>query len=219
MTYATSYSYSALNTYKKCPRQFEQQYKLRKVKSAGGAAADAGKIVHEQIEHFIEGKRDALPSAIPPDGLVQNLRAGRKAGLPIKVELRLAVNDDLEPCAFFARNTHVLLRGALDVEIKTGASVTAIDWKTGKRWPQDQAFQADVYHTLLRAHYPELETRVIFDFLANGRDPVDGADGSETREVMSLIDAIEAETRFDPSPSPLCRFCPVVTCEYNEAGG
>lgn len=532
MTYSTSYSYSALNTYKKCPRQFEQQYKLRKFKSSGGEAANAGKIVHEQIEHFIQGKRAALPSTLPPDGLVQSLRDGYAQGLPIKVELKLAVDDNLEPCAFFARNTHVLLRGALDVEIKTDGVVTAIDWKglaldtplptptgwttmggvevgdellgfdggpctvlgksrvkhipgfrldfddkssvvcddehlwslvggvvkpvtdlqvgdhipvpwplvlrpqqlpihpyvlglwladgkhtsgeitkpdsfvfeeiarrgyqvgpdisgggtptrtvygirghlsglgvlgnkhipqqylrgsfdqrlhllqglmdgdgnanphrkqavftttdkrlsdqvfelatslgqrvnqstttqrgfgkvvtayplawrplrginpfrlprkatridpawgtgrsatrrvvaitplaevksqcvavdsgdntylctrafipthnTGKRWPRDQEFQADVYHMLLRAHYPEAETRVVFDFLSNGRDPADLADGSETREVMSLVDAIEAETRFEPSPSPLCRFCPVVTCEYNEVGG
>jgi len=533
MTYSTSYSYSALNTYRKCPRQFEQQYKLRNFKSSGGDAANTGKIIHEQIEHFIEGKRDALPATLPPDGLVQNLRAGFQQGLDIKVELKLAVDDNLEPCAFFARKTHVLLRGALDVQINTGASVTAIDWKglavdtplptpegwttmgdvqvgdaviggngvsctvlgksrvkhipgfridfddkstvtcdeehlwslvggevkpvtdlrvgdhvpvagvfdpgadtalpldpyvlglwladgkhtsgeitkpdsfvfdeverrgyvvgadisgggtptrtiygirgalsdlgvlgnkhipamylragvhqrhdllqglmdgdgnanphrkqvvfttvdrrlsdqvfelvsslgqrvnqsvttqrgfgkevtayplawrplrginpfrlprkssrvdpewgpgrsatrrvvaitplaevesqciavdsidntylctrafipthnTGKRWPRDQAFQADVYHMLLRAHYPEAETRVIFDFLTNGRDAPDVADGQETREILSLIDEVEAQTVFNPQPSPLCRFCPVITCEYNEVGG
>ena len=209
-----AHSYSSLNTWKKCPFQWEQQYKLKKFKGSFGEAAKAGVVIHEQIEKFIKGEREQLPSVLPKDDLVVKLRDMRVAGLDVVPEEALAVDRDFKPTKFFGKS--VLLRGKVDVRWRIGDEVWAIDWKGGKRRPDDQKFQAKIYFAMLEAHYPGTSTHFVFDFLNNGRDKPLTADGTEKEEVLDLINEVESAERFDPRPSPLCRWCPVVTCEYNE---
>ena len=58
--------------------------------------------------------------------------------------------------------------------------------------------------------------RIVFDYLNNGRDkPVEGKP-SDLEIVRRLTDAVEADGVYPPRPTPLCRWCPVMTCEFNE---
>ena len=41
-------------------------------------------------------------------------------------------------------------------------------------------------------------------------------DDNAERRVMSIINDIETNGKYPPTPSWLCRFCPLTWCEHNE---
>ena len=208
------HSFSSISTWAKCPRRYHRQYVERSVKDTGSEATRKGEIVHKEIEDYLKGRRAEPPHIRPADGFVEMLRA-LPAGA-VEAERPMAVDRDLRPCDFWDKGG--FLRGKLDVVVNLGDVLVAVDWKTGKRRKQDTDLQAKVYSVLLRAAYPDRRVRVVFDYLNNGRDdPVD-ATPADTGVILSVVDAVEKDTQFPPTPTPLSRWCPVTDCEFNQRG-
>ncbi len=198
------HSYSSINTWLNCPRQFEAVYLERRVKSFSDEIT-YGERVHSEIESYLKGS-DALPRETPQNGLLHLLR-----GLGAEPEVSLAVTADLEPASFFGEGAR--LRGKLDaVLVDPQLGVIAWDWKTGKR--RENSLQAAVYSTMLQAHYPGERVRVVFDYLSKGSDPPIEGVPEDRRRVVSLMDDIDVAKVFPPRPSGLCPWCPVTDCEY-----
>lgn len=84
---------------------------------------------------------------------------------------------------------------------------------SGKR--RNNALQASVYSVLLSPLAKPVT--IWFDYLDQGRDrPIPGKP-EDVQTVMQKAAAIDAAQVFPPRPSPLCRWCPVTNCEFNEA--
>lgn len=205
-----AHSFSSISTFEKCPRHYEAQYILKTVKFTGSEATRRGDRIHKELEEYVKGERGEQPSAVPSDGLHEVLRALYPHGM-VQVEQPVAVTKDLEPCGFWDKEAY--LRGKLDVTVHLPEEVQAYDYKSGKR--RNNALQASVYSVLLSPLAKPVT--IWFDYLDQGRDkPIPGKP-EDVQTVMQKAAAIDAAQVFPPRPSPLCRWCPVTNCEFNEA--
>lgn len=84
---------------------------------------------------------------------------------------------------------------------------------SGKR--RSNTLQASVYSVLLTPLAKPVT--IYFDYLENGRDKPIAGTPADVPSVMAKAAAIDGSTVFPPRPSPLCRWCPVTSCEFNEA--
>lgn len=205
-----THSFSSISTFEKCPRHYEAQYILKTVRFTGSDATREGERIHKALEKYIDGSSDEPPRRVPSDGLHDVLRGLYPHGM-VQVEQEVAVTKDLTPCGFWDKEAY--LRGKIDVSLALPDSVTAWDWKSGKR--RNNALQASVYSVLLSPLAKPVT--IYFDYLDQGRDaPITGKP-QDVPSVMQKAEAIDGSTVFPPRPSPLCRWCPVTNCEFNQA--
>jgi len=206
------HSYSSLSTFRQCPRRFEAQYITREFRDPGGPATLRGNLIHEQMEKYILGEREEEPVAVPKSGIHRVYRLLRQSGGPIHVEKQVAVRQDGSACGFF--DSDVYLRGKLDIVWVLGQTLVR-DWKTGKRRSDATKMQASTYAILAGSGFvPPVE--VTFDYLNNGEEPPVCPDAADRQEIWDLMAAVDNSTAFPPRPSPLCRWCPVKTCEFHK---
>lgn len=201
------HSYSAMKTFATCPRQYEALYLLRNVPRKSSPALEKGIAWHEAMEKALEGA--PLPAHLTWwQGLVDKLRAA--GAVP---ERKVAVTRELKPTGFF--DDDVWLRGAIDVQLHGGKRCLMIDWKTGKVYPDP--LQAEVYALMQWAEHPAVTIGFAFAYLEHKRTVSVDVDKGSTARVVAFLERIEATEVFTPRPCFACRFCPVTSCEYNEA--
>lgn len=191
------YSYSNLATWQKCPRQWEAKYIHRTMPFVETDATRRGKQVHAHLEDCIKVQADPPLGVWLPDGLLPLLHL---AGARAEVELEIHEPRDLI--------------GFIDVLTVNDGEAYVIDWKTGKLRPDP--LQADVYAMLLRRTMDV--DRVTFSWVGVDAQKVQTCEPDDKAEarVMEIIGDIETSPVFPPTPSWLCRFCPLEWCEHNE---
>lgn len=207
-----THSFSSLSKWRNCPRMFEAQYITKEFRDTGSEATRKGEIIHKELEEYVKGETAKAPVSAPADGLHDILRALKERGVPVDVEQELAVRQDLSPCGWWDKDAY--LRGKLDVLVDLSEMVLGLDYKSGKR--RNNIFQASTYAILIHAHHPGAEVQLYFDYLEKGRDKPIKPKWEEMAEVLHTAKTIDDSTIFPPKPSGLCRFCPVLTCEFNE---
>lgn len=208
-----AHSFSSISTFEKCPREYEARYVLKTVKFDGNEHTRRGDRIHKELENYIKGE-PVVPTEAPTDGLHEVLREIRaRETAPVHVEQNLAITKGLEPCGFWDKQAY--LRGKLDVTLHMPDLVAAFDWKSGKR--RNNSLQAAVYSTMLQVTDPGKSIQVYFDYLSNGRDKPIAGTPEDIPLVMAKAEAIDKAEVYPPRPSRLCGWCPVKTCEFNEA--
>lgn len=124
-----AWSFSSLKTFTTCPKKYYHLKVAKDTKEPEGEAAMYGKVVHEVAERYV---RDGTPidpkyGFIQPalDSLLQI--PGEKF-----CELKLALNEKLEPCDFF--DPACWFRGVADLLIVNHEKGEArvVDYKLGK---------------------------------------------------------------------------------------
>ena len=124
-----AWSFSSLKTFTTCPKKYYHLKVAKDTREPEGEAAIYGKVVHEVAERYV---RDGTPidpkyGFIQPalDSLLQI--PGEKF-----CELKVALNEKLEPCEFFDKNCW--FRGVADLLIVNHEKGEArvIDYKLGK---------------------------------------------------------------------------------------
>jgi hypothetical protein len=211
-------SFSALQRFKNCPKQFHEVRVLHSVEDIVGAEGKWGNYVHKEFENYLErGGIYDLPENVAQyqpylDGILD------KPG-DMLVEQELCIDTSLQQCDFFAPN--VFIRGYADVLRMLGPRAWILDHKTGKRKPDSN--QMRMMALLVFAIYPQIEhIRVSFAWLQEGV-----SDGEEfTRADWSMLlntflpDIVQYRDAFakdiwQPRQSGLCAgWCPVTQCEY-----
>ena len=217
MTKPIAWSYSALNAFETCPRQFYEVRVAKNYADEMGEAAKWGDYVHKCLDKRIgEGKR--LPDALQ----IYEKYAQRFDNAPGTVysERKIALTQDLEPVPFFDKR--VWVRGIIDISVINKQRGAAWDWKSGKRKLDGR--QLKLFAALMFALHPELEqVNTGYIWLKDSkmdknmylREHVPELWGTFTPAVARLERA-HAENNWPPNPSGLCRkWCPVMSCEYN----
>ncbi len=125
------------------------------------------------------------------------------------------------------------LRGQLDAEgkyrwfgiadriVKRGEGRYEIhDYKTGSYLPPKRMFETDrqlaLYQIGLEQTYPDTdEVELVWHYLSHNKTIRSRRSAQQIdqlkSDVISLIDRVEAEEEFKPTPGPLCRWC-----DYNQ---
>ncbi len=161
-----AWSYSALNGFTTCPRQYYEINVAKTVPYVQNEAARWGDQVHKQIEDHIKGIKN-LNATNMSEGMKHRVFSTLESldeAYDITAEGKLALSKDLKPCTFFAKDTWV--RAILDVKAmhKDGTEIVVIDWKTGKMREGYQS-QLDLYALagfLAEPGVKEITTKLVY---------------------------------------------------------
>lgn len=222
-----SWSYSAMNTFETCPRQYEAKYVTKEVPFVQNEAAKWGDEVHKALETCIKYGGD-LPSNMrmyqPYLDAVR--RRADALGAELIAERPVALTRDLKQVNWFTKKTAknpVWFRLKVDVTIKRGDYAELLDWKTGKK--KDDPDQLHLYALVAFLTDQQLETvRVGYVWLKDGSitPPVEYKRG----DVPEMLEYWEQKYErlekayefgdFPPKPSGLCHgWCEVTSCRHN----
>ncbi len=191
---------------------------------SGGFGARYGQLAHHALELWDYQSPDRLiasvdalaPRDIPVfdrDRLKESFR--RFSGSPLRRELSAAVERRAEERFGFILDD-VLIRGTIDLAVRTGERWTIVDYKTAKPGPYEAAveqyrFQVGVYALALHRAWHTVPERLIIHFLSTGVSreiPCDRELVEETAGTLSRIIESMDEGDFDPRPSDRCSVCP-----------
>jgi len=211
-------SHSSLDKFKTCPKQFHEVKVLKRFKDTKGEAAIWGDYVHFEFEQYLKAKG----TVDLPENLQQYKEyLDRILAQPgtIIVEAMLAIDNQFNPCDFFAPN--VFLRGYADVLRMLGSKAWILDHKTGKRKADSK--QMKMMALLVFAIYPLIEhIRVGFAWLQDSVNDAEEFKRSDWNKLLNefLPDIVQYRNAFrddvwQPRQNGLCHgWCPVVDCEF-----
>lgn len=216
------WSYSSLKTFEQCPKKYYHLKVAKDVKDVPHEAALYGSDVHKAAEeHVRDGK--AMPKKYSyMEPILESLK---KIPGDKYCELELGLTKDLQPCAFKAPD--VWWHGIVDLLIvdPTKGLAHMVDYKTSKSARYADVKQLDLMATAVFAHFPEvtkIKSALLFvvsnefvrkeHHIGNRNEYIGG--------VMPTIKQLERSLEhgvWNPITGPLCRFCPVKSCEHNRS--
>jgi len=213
-----AWSFSALDTFKTCPRQYEAKYVSKSVQEEKSEQMLWGERVHKAFElRQLDGT--PLPAGLEQhEDYMQKLEA-----LPgiHNVEQKIALNLKREPCNFFAPD--VWFRGIIDyIKVSNDSGAYVVDYKTGK--PHQKMDQLSLFALHTFALYPDTdlvhvrfywtktasETRWVYR-----REDIPSMWAKFIPDLRQYAQAFKTDT-WQPRQSGLCKqWCPVLDCEFN----
>lgn len=207
------WTFSRLEKFQNCPRQFYHVHVKKDVTDTPGEAAIWGDTVHKALEHRL---RDGTPL---PEGMTQweafVAKLAAKPGEKL-CEQAMAIDKNFQPSPWSGSWS----RGKADVLVINGHEALALDYKTGKRKLTDQLA---LYAGYTFAHYESVQV-VSAGFIWLKDKKVD-KETYTRQDVPKIWDKFLPKVRklevayekdvWPCKPSGLCRgWCPVKTCEF-----
>jgi hypothetical protein len=219
MSKPVTWSHSGLKDFEGCARRYHETKVLKRFPQKDTVHTLYGKEVHKAIELY---GRDGTPmderfALFQPTVDAILAKPGRKL-----FEYEMGLTRDLHPCDFKDDNRWV--RGIADLLIINDDNFTArcVDWKTGSdRYPDRD--QLTLMSLMIFAHFPHIKAvSSALVFLVKGsmfkhrmdREEADAAWWAY-RERVGKLEAAHDNDVWNPTQSPLCRWCPVRSCPLN----
>lgn len=219
MTKPVTWSHSGLKDFEGCARRYYEVKVLKNFPQQETEQMRYGTALHEAAELFVkEGK--PLPKEfefIKPtlDALMS--KPGRK--LP---EHEMALREDLTPCGF--KDPDYWVRGIADLLIINDDDLTAkvVDYKTGNDKYPDRD-QLVLMSLMVFAHFPhirQVDSALLFVVKESmvkhrmTREDVESAWWQYRLRVSKLVASVSNNV-WHPNQTPLCKWCPVKSCEFN----
>ncbi len=212
------WSYSSMKDYVNCPRQYHEVKVLKRFTKAPTQQMLYGTAVHTALENYV---KDGTPLAKNYQQYAKQLDPLREMPGEKYPEHRMALTVTREPCTFGAADYWV--RGIADLLVVDGAQGYIVDYKTGSsKYPDPKQLQLMALMTF--AHFPEVEhikaglLFVVHEHFVTSeyqRDKIDDLwrDFVPPLERMRLS---HERNEWQANPSPLCRWCPVTSCEFHK---
>jgi len=212
-----TWSYSALKEYENCPKKY---YEIRVAQNYTVIPSEQmiyGTEVHKALEDYVkDGKELALnylrfkPAA---DALI---------GIPGEKypEYEMALFRDKTPCDFADSNRWV--RGIVDLLIVDGDYAFIVDYKTGSsKYPDPK--QLRLMSLMTFAHFPNVnKIKAGLLFVMHGSFVTEEYTREELDKSWAKFDGPlgRLDNSYDnnvwpPNPTPLCKYCPVKSCDFN----
>lgn len=213
-----AWSYSKLKNYESCPKRHFHVDIARDVKEEESEALKWGNAVHAALAERV-AKGTPLPKGMEPyEKWAIKITSGSNG--EIKVEQKLAITENFEPCEWFAKNAWY--RGIGDVIKVVDDVALVVDYKTGKIL--EDSVQLALMAQCVFAHYPEIQwVRSIFVWLKEDaettedfcRNDMVGLWNTLHPRVQHLKNANDTMT-YPPKPGSLCKkWCPVTFCPHH----
>jgi hypothetical protein len=220
MTRPVAFSYSRLDSFENCPKKYWSLSVGKTVKDLGNEHSQYGDMVHQSIKQFmVQGTQ--LPLQIRH--LTKYLAPIKASPGKLIVEQKLAIDANYEGCDWFDKAAYC--RVISDLTIINGKRAIMFDWKTGKM--KDEFLQLRLAGAVVMLLAEEIEEAQLVYFWTKTkkftrdperltRDDIAKVFNGLAPRLQRYQDAHASES-FPARPNPLCRFCPVTSCQYNEA--
>lgn len=198
-------SFSSMNTYNTCPKQYYLTYVDPVIPYQETDATRWGTEVHLALEEYC---RDGKPM---PNGILQFQPFGDKIrALPGDkyYEIEMALTKNLQPTAFDSPDAWV--RGIIDVLVVNGDKALVNDWKTGK--VRADSDQLKLFAGFVMQTFPEVNTvKTVYSWIAHKKTTVETYTRSDLPGIwdhfnvkMARIEASYDKDRWVPKTSGLC---------------
>ena len=204
---------SSIKMFAQCPRQWKARYIDGAKPAPAGKAAERGTMVHAEIEQsLLLPTEERVPFCSNPLRYWNEFFTGLGE---VKPEVPLAVDEHWEQVDF--DDEKALFRGIID-GYSPGSFTSIFDWKTGRVYAEDHAFQASCYVALSPPALMHTATMVYLDspLMTLSWDFSPGDRLGVIDNLKDKIHTIQVEEAFDPAPGKHCRWCPVTDCDVRE---
>jgi hypothetical protein len=191
---------------------------VKDVVDEGGEASKHGERIHAFLENRLKDNTDLPQEIAQYDTLCKAVERLAEGGV-LEVERELVLNDNLMPTGWW--DADAWIRSKLDVLVIKGSDAVVMDWKTGKRNP-DQ-FQMQLFAVQVFKHFPEVQrvktSLVWLKDMNMDSEQYTRLDANKLwADIMKRIQRIHTSLEHDnwpAKPSGLCRFCPARhDCDY-----
>ncbi len=215
------FSHSFISQDDNCPEAARHLYALRDFKKS--YTVQGGIDTHKELERRLKTKQP-LPADLA--GAEAFCQALERDGIPVEVEVSLAVTHHITPSTFFS--PAAWLRGKFDVIKRDHQKRKAFigDWKTG-RSDYEKDDQLALGADLLFENDPDIDTVTGANIWL--KENKLGTPYTFTRASKSSrwaprvkrlrdIEARDPRKEWEKRQGPLCKYCPVKTCENYQGG-
>ena len=213
-----TWSYSALKQYTNCPKQYQEMRVLKNYTVKETEAIIYGKAVHEALELYVKENKPLPKNYLRFKPMVDTLLKIEGDKYP---EYEMALTHSKEPCDFHSDDRWV--RGISDLVIVDGDTAYVVDYKTGSnRYPDPK--QLRLMSLMMFTHFPDIQRLkggLLFvmknSFITEEylRKDMDKSWGMFEQSLKRLDTSYENDT-WQANPTPLCKWCSVVTCDFNK---
>jgi CRISPR/Cas system-associated exonuclease Cas4 (RecB family) len=218
---SVTWSYSSLKTFTQCPKKYYHLRIVKDVKDGDSEALSYGRELHKVAEDYIKegspipAKFSAMKNVIDS---VKNLPGEKYCELKLGVK---RTETGFEPCDFFDKD--VWWRGIADLVSIEGDVAYSVDYKTSKNAKYADTKQLDVVAAALFTHFPQIrkiKSALLFvvsnEFVPKTHDVALKDKYFDTfKDDLNRLEAAQENGVWNAVSGPLCRFCPVSTCEHN----
>ena len=213
-----TWSFSALKDYINCPKKYHETKVLKNYKFVDTPQTIYGKEVHTALENYVRDGTPLLKNYMRFKGMVDSLVNIPGDKYP---EYEMGLTKELGPCDFNDENRFV--RGIVDLLIVDGEHAFIVDYKTGSnKYPDLKQLRLMALMTF--AHFPKvnkIKAGLLFvmhnQFITEEykREDIEKSWKRFEQPLQRLNMSYENDS-WVPNPTPLCGWCPVVTCDFHK---
>src|SRR4051812_2989912 len=129
----TAWSYSALQNFQTCAKQYHEVRVLKNYRDEGSEASLWGNRVHAYMARVLNPKSNDATTVVDAALEIYDPIAARfnQTRGVCATELQLAISNSFNPTGWWDKD--VWCRGIIDALWVDGDTARAVDWKTGKR--------------------------------------------------------------------------------------
>lgn len=213
-----TWSYSSLKEYINCPKQYQEIRVLKRFTKSDTPQTVYGKEVHKALEDYVGGNVELAKNYERFKPVLDELIAikGDKY-----CEHEMAVDRNKQPCDFNDENRWV--RGIADLLIVDEEDAYIVDYKTGSnKYPDTKQLRLMALMTF--AHFPKvknIKAGLLFimhdTFITEeyNRDQIEESWKHFEVPLARLDNSYQTDV-WQANPTPLCKWCPVDTCQFHK---
>jgi hypothetical protein len=214
-----AWSHSSLKDFEGCARRYHEIKVLKNYPFVETDATRYGNQVHEALELYVKDGKPIPPEYAQFQPVVDALLKKPGRALP---EYEMALDAELHPVGWKDKN--VWVRGIADLLIVDDDNLTAwvADYKTGNNKYPDYD-QLVLMSIMVFEHFPHIRkvNSALLFIVKNSMNKMTMLREDKDkhwwtyRERTAKLEACFAADNWNPTQTPLCGYCPVITCEFN----
>jgi len=212
------WSFSSLKQFINCPRQYYEVKVLQNYKQKESVQMIYGTEVHKALEEYVKNNAELPKNYQRFKPMVDAVAAIPGTKL---TEYKMALDTDKKVCDFDDEKRWV--RGIVDLLIVDGDRAFIVDYKTGSnRYPDPK--QLTLMSLMTFTHFPEVKSISAALLFVAHNSLVPKEYTRDDQELMwhsfgqdlARLEIATRTNKWSKNPTPLCRWCPVVTCEFHK---
>jgi hypothetical protein len=217
----TTWSYSSLKTFEQCAKKYYHLKVLKDVKDVGSEATIYGNEAHKAAEDYV-----SAGTPLPARFSYMQKTLDALLAIPGEKHCELKLGVELSdtgylPCEFFGEE--VWWRGIADLLIINGDTGYLVDYKTSKNAKYADTKQLDILAAAVFTRFPQLrKLKSALAFVVSNefvkKEHTSDLSKSYFATFTPELDRLSVAENtgvWNANSGPLCKFCPVTTCEHN----
>lgn len=219
------WAYTKLKTHEQCPRQCAWRYGDTKRPFVETEAIKWGNQVDTALAVRITGGK--LPESMQAYEFIgKTTDEARRLGASVIPKYKFGLTRELAACDYW--HPQVWFRGEMDLALVGGNYAAIMDWKTGKE--KDDPTQLALYAGVGFQYWPAVKiittsfvwlktgNRTKEQYWREGQDEIWQDILPRVKRMEEDLESKDDWREFDPKPSGLCPWCPVLECEFHPPG-